>query len=326
MRFVVSSLNNMKSKVDKERLVTTEAFSESVNQDASYSSNSKTLQSNPKTKSRPRWPFAVLALFFVLYIGMLIDSIEEEETQVAESNLQHPIPLGNSDTSDPSDIRLQLWVSHPDTTKKNLEARVYFFPSPRIFNRTLGGINFDLMADFGLFEELYRQDTNLPSISLAIPVNEGSPFLYPFEVFRAEFDLKITKFETGEPLKISVDIMASSPALWFDVKKLETPSESAKKNPKNKNIAAGAGLNVYEIVISRPKNVIVFSMFVVIILWVITVAMVGMATTLYMSGDRPSPPYLGLGPALMFAMPNLRASQPGVPSIGTMLDLVGFIW
>nr|KAJ3400147.1 hypothetical protein HK105_004771 [Polyrhizophydium stewartii] len=77
---------------------------------------------------------------------------------------------------------------------------------------------------------------------------------------------------------------------------------------------------------SRSWTTRLFSMMIVIIMWVLSLGVFVMAATLWLRGRKVEPPTIAVTGALLFALPSLRNSQPGAPIIGASIDVAGFMW
>jgi hypothetical protein len=80
----------------------------------------------------------------------------------------------------------------------------------------------------------------------------------------------------------------------------------------------------FSITFNRTKGTRFFSIFIVILMWVLS----GMMFTLcvdhiFLRPREPAPPTLGVCIALMFALPAVRNTQPEVPPIGVAVDVLG---
>jgi hypothetical protein len=70
----------------------------------------------------------------------------------------------------------------------------------------------------------------------------------------------------------------------------------------------------------------IFSMFIVFVMWMISLIKFFTALSFWLLKKKIELPLLALSGALLFGLPALRNSQPGVPPIGVMADVFGFFW
>lgn len=69
-----------------------------------------------------------------------------------------------------------------------------------------------------------------------------------------------------------------------------------------------------------------FSIFMIIMMWLMSLFVLTLAVTLWMRGRKVEPPTIGVVTGMLFALPAMRAVQPGIPSIGCTSDVIGFFW
>jgi len=78
--------------------------------------------------------------------------------------------------------------------------------------------------------------------------------------------------------------------------------------------------------ISRSPTTKGFSLFIVILMWMLSLAAVAVTFEVVVRQREASPPLLGMMVGLLFAMPAVRNTQPSVPPIGTLSDVVGLFF
>ncbi|KAJ3337013.1 hypothetical protein HDU91_001595, partial [Kappamyces sp. JEL0680] len=85
---------------------------------------------------------------------------------------------------------------------------------------------------------------------------------------------------------------------------------------------------IYSVDLSGQRSFTVqfFSLFIVVAMWVVSMAVFILATTLWLRDRKVEPPTIGVCAAFLFALPAIRNSQPGAPPIGATVDLAGFFW
>ncbi|KAK3813751.1 MAG: hypothetical protein J3R72DRAFT_376357, partial [Linnemannia gamsii] len=76
----------------------------------------------------------------------------------------------------------------------------------------------------------------------------------------------------------------------------------------------------------RSPTTIGFSLFIVLIMWMLSIA-IGIIAIQVIRKYRVSDEHvLTLGITTLFALPALRETQPGIPAIGCAADVLGFYW
>jgi hypothetical protein len=81
-----------------------------------------------------------------------------------------------------------------------------------------------------------------------------------------------------------------------------------------------------ELKIKRSPTTKGFSMFIIIIMWLLSLAAVAVTFQVVVRQRDAAPPLLGMLVSLLFAMPAVRNTQPNVPPIGTLADVVGLFF
>jgi len=79
--------------------------------------------------------------------------------------------------------------------------------------------------------------------------------------------------------------------------------------------------------ITRGSVVRFFSIFVLILMWLLSSFELAMAVDHVVVRPRQVlSPTIGFGVSMMFALPAVRSTQPGIPGMGCLVDVAGFFW
>lgn len=81
-----------------------------------------------------------------------------------------------------------------------------------------------------------------------------------------------------------------------------------------------------ELKFSRSSTVVFFSVFVMALMWGVTLAVMFMTLSIFLRGRKIELAMFSFLAALLFAFAAVRNSQPGVPPIGTFSDFIAFFW
>ncbi|KAJ1528257.1 hypothetical protein HK405_002613, partial [Cladochytrium tenue] len=81
----------------------------------------------------------------------------------------------------------------------------------------------------------------------------------------------------------------------------------------------------FQVTLRRSVLSVFFSVLVQLIMWVLPTLVAVIAIRNLLSGKPPEGPAVALSMSLLFALPNVRATQPGVPAIGCTADAVSFL-
>jgi hypothetical protein len=78
-------------------------------------------------------------------------------------------------------------------------------------------------------------------------------------------------------------------------------------------------------VANRTMTTLGFSLFCAVLLWSLALAILVLTLSFIFFPGSESPP-VPVYVAMLFALPAVRQTQPGVPPIGAMIDLISFFW
>jgi hypothetical protein len=89
--------------------------------------------------------------------------------------------------------------------------------------------------------------------------------------------------------------------------------------------------NAYKLVrtslaMRRANNVIAVSLLIMLVMFVLAISIMTMGLRVMASADAANLLPLSLCVSLIFGLPALRDTQPGVPEIGSLCDYLSFIW
>lgn len=79
-------------------------------------------------------------------------------------------------------------------------------------------------------------------------------------------------------------------------------------------------------IVARSSTVTFFSVFVMVLMWGTTLAVLFMTLSIILRGRKVELAMFSFIAALLFAFAAVRNSQPGVPPIGTFSDYISFFW
>jgi hypothetical protein len=87
----------------------------------------------------------------------------------------------------------------------------------------------------------------------------------------------------------------------------------------------GQGIEGFNVVVLRADNVIVVSVFFMVLMMglAVSVLLMGIRSA---SGEKIELVPLSLSVSLLFGLPALRNAQPAVPALGAFGDYLSFIW
>jgi len=122
-----------------------------------------------------------------------------------------------------------------------------------------------------------------------------------------------------KPLAISPAIVGSANGftIWADI----TPGFD-ETNPNSKDYSSA----MVRFTARRTKVHIGFSILMFLIMWLMSLIVLLITFVVYKSGRRTELGLCGVATSLLYSLPRVRDSQPGIPKLGIISDMVGFLW
>ncbi|KAJ6563381.1 hypothetical protein DFH09DRAFT_1364159 [Mycena vulgaris] len=163
----------------------------------------------------------------------------------------------------------------------------------------------------------FAANTIMPSTT-STERGDGDVNRYPFDVFTIDYYIyAFTSPEDGSygtPLPMSVGSAGSIQGF-----KIDTTIQG--QEPFD-----GSGVLIH-VEIKRSPITQAFSVVVILVMWCLSGGVFIAAMSVFFRERKAELPLIALSTALLFALPNVRNSQPGIPSVaGTISDMVGFFW
>ncbi|KAJ1923695.1 hypothetical protein IWQ60_005721 [Tieghemiomyces parasiticus] len=220
-------------------------------------------------------------------------------------------PLNILADETPDYISLTVIVQQADLPGHQLALYVAATPMGR-FNTARKELATNLTGNFGFKTVQYAAGSLMPSNTLTIPAL-GSPRLYPFDEYTSALRIGFTFTDGGKaPVPIRVNMYGSVQTLDFDIDVTLAPDL-----PQTLDIVIATG---------RTKTTLFFALFISIISWALSLTLLILAFQVVVSRRDIPAPLLVLGITLLFSLPALRSSQPGIPALGCASDMLAYFW
>ncbi|KAF9152829.1 hypothetical protein BG015_004610 [Linnemannia schmuckeri] len=151
------------------------------------------------------------------------------------------------------------------------------------------------------------------SVDVTMPYMQGATIDYPFDAYKSYFEILANKdHEQLHKIPVSLTFLGKLQSVEF------IPTVQLNHD------------DLYKISIviftRRSPTTIGFSLFIVLIMWMLSIA-IGIIAIQVIKKYRVSDEHvLTLGITTLFALPALRETQPGIPAIGCAADVLGFYW
>lgn len=229
--------------------------------------------------------------------------------------------IGKNNPTDPgfSGLILNTHVSNVDIP--NFKYTVHFELAATGNFSTFAGSGLPNIPMTVIFDSAQTKTFNANAImnpqDISFLFSTGDSNLYPFDFYTDSMNLAVFGLETvnGSTQVISVPIAVSSfGALQsFTIATSETDGDEAGQLSISTSV-------------KRSATTIFFSAFIFVLSWILSSLGLCLAITLWTRGRKVEPPTIAVLVTMLFALPALRASQPGIPGIGSMVDVVGFFY
>jgi hypothetical protein len=157
-----------------------------------------------------------------------------------------------------------------------------------------------------------------PQLSSSFVVVDGSTNKYPFDQYYMIGQVTVrdntnatARIKPALPLAVTVTGAIDGWEVNVDV---------------NDGEAALEGVVFIEATMRRSIVTIFFSLFIMTLMWILSLSLFILTVTLYTRRRKVEPPTIAVAGALLFALPGLRNTQPGIPVLGCTADTAGFFW
>ncbi|KAG0345671.1 hypothetical protein BG005_001200 [Podila minutissima] len=160
---------------------------------------------------------------------------------------------------------------------------------------------------------VFPESQIMRSVDVTMPYMQGATIDYPFDVYKSYFEILANKDrEQLHRIPVSLTFLGMLQTVEFVPVVHLDPSDTYKIS--------------LQILTRRSPTTIGFSLFIVLIMWAISIAIGIIAIQVIRSHRISDEHILTLGITTLFALPALRETQPGIPAIGCAADVLGFYW
>lgn len=258
----------------------------------------------------------------------------------AESG-QKVIDISQQGDKEASHIDTHVKLMSIDPIKGDASARFEFEPSE------------NLLAEDGTLKQelkLYvnsangKQEIDFAKGKLMTPVeavfnmHDGQATQYPFDKYVTDIDIYITKGKVDEKKPAAApkepadgETAAETTNPEDDDLELAISVDFLGSIPGYKIEAANAKYSEVDFVgietkIERSGTVVFVSMFVSVLMWVLTIGILFLVISLIVRGRKVEIAMFSFMGAMLFGFYAIRNSQPNVPPIGVYSDFLSYIW
>ncbi|KAI8912792.1 hypothetical protein EDD86DRAFT_117507 [Gorgonomyces haynaldii] len=210
---------------------------------------------------------------------------------------------------------LQIALSYVAVDQNAFTNKIKFglLPSGK-FSKVVGGFyvpSQDITLDFDGKSIVFPANQRIGLQDGAAPWLEFNINNYPFDTASSETDIRATVGKGANATDIPIALFADAAVQGFSIQ-LEIQDYED-------------GIVAVTAKVQRSGITKFFSVFVMFLLWAIAIGAVSYTATYYFLGFT-EPVVLALNASLLFAVPGVRNTQPGIPSIGCTADVASFFW
>jgi hypothetical protein len=296
----------------------------------------------------------VLVILFVAGLVLVLKAYQSEGEKRSAS-------VSDLGEKDPNHIEVDVTLISIDPNKGDIVARLEFLPKG-IYTKDEGQT---LAHDVKLFvngatgkqETDFAKGKKMNPMEVVVQMYGGLVTDYPFDKHNGYLEIY---FVPGKEEKKSAESAAAKPAeaapspTPAPESAEETKKEDAAKKPESaekddgddeipigvdfsgsisgfKIEAAKAKESQNDLVgidmkISRAATTKFFSLFVMVMMWGLTISVLFMTLSVVFRGRKVELAMFSFTAALLFAFATVRNAQPGTPPIGTYSDFISFFW
>lgn len=240
----------------------------------------------------------------------------DHENDVRESLLK--------DEQDDKDyILVAVQIASVDPVKGDVQARVNLVPHGKYTEdgTTLTqDMTFYVNSITGKNEHNFTKGKSMNPIDVTLDMYDGAVTDYPFDTHEADLNMLLVTKEPGDSGKTKETVVPVEEEISFKAAIHGFVIEETKAKTKDSDYSE---VNIH---IERTSSVLYFSIFIMILMWAIIIAVVLILLSILVRKRKLEYSMFAFLATLLFALPALRGIQPFVPGIGCFSDYIAFFW
>ncbi|KAJ1983332.1 hypothetical protein H4R34_001355, partial [Dimargaris verticillata] len=177
-------------------------------------------------------------------------------------------------------------------------------------------------GNFGSKNVDFKAGRKMKAVDLAVPLI-GYPRMYPFDDYETALDIMLTDSSlSSNDTDDGSDVDDTIPLrLQF-----YGTIQSLNLHPKLTTYAEAPNVVLMGLAITRSRISLVFSIFIMIVMWAMALTVTVLSFQILVNRRQVGDPLITVGATMLFALPALRNSQPGIPTLGCASDILSFFW
>jgi hypothetical protein len=297
----------------------------------------------------------LVVLFVVAFILVLRAYRQEGEKRAAV--------ISESGERDPNHIEIFVKLVTVDPIKGDASARLEFVPhgeyTPDEGVTLSRDVKLFVNSATGKQEHVFEKGKRMNPVDVTMNLYDGAVTDYPFDSHRAYLEMSLENAAKDKPKESKAEATPNpapspTPAPTGEEDEDEQqppPPAAAAAKPETTDEGGGIpigvdfygsipGLNIQaektsetdedyvgiDMEFERASTVKFFSIFVMAVMWAVTVIVLLMTFSVVMRGRKIEVGMFSFLAALLFAFVALRNAQPGSPPIGSYSDYISFFW
>jgi Domain of unknown function (DUF4436) len=255
---------------------------------------------------------------------------------------QREAVISQEGEKNPNHVEIFVKMLTIDALKGDATARIEFVPHGSFANEDgslAQPLKFFVNSANGKQETDFQKGKRMVPVEAVINMYGGSTTDYPFDDYDAFVELYFTRPKADEKKKPDGgESKTETPAPDADKKdEAADPDEvplsvdfygsiAGYKITSEKSKDSDGDYVGIDVGVERSGTVKFFSMFVAVLMWVLTISVLFMVLSLVFRGRKPELAMFSFMAALLFAFYTVRNSQPNVPPVGVYSDFFAFFW
>jgi Domain of unknown function (DUF4436) len=258
-------------------------------------------------------------------------------------NAQDDKALKDFEAKHPNGVTVGAKVLSIDPVKGDVSIRLEFAAYGDLIKEdgTLAkNIKFDTESSNGKTEVTFEKGKRMNATEVVINMYGDAVENYPFDKHNADlylyFFTKPDKKKEVEKPKEEVAGEGDKPkeeAVEEEETEVEVPhflmfepTMSGYSITTAKSKESDDGYTSLQLTISRSPMVMLFSLFIMLLMWGVSLAVLALVFTVVILGRKSEIAMFSFITTLIFAFVTVRNSLPGVPPVGTFSDKLSFFW
>ena len=238
-------------------------------------------------------------------------------------------PTVVSDGAGPDHVTISGTVVQVDPAKSETTVRLVFTPEGK-YATADGSLAQSMVVKVdnatGQSDRTFEKGKSMSPSDVVVSMIGGRITDYPFDATKATVGLYLStqavsaapavgdkpavEAVEGVPVEVNLDLQAAVHGF-----SIETAPDPESQGP-----FAGIDLTIH-----RSGSTLFFSLFIMTLMWILTVGAVGIAWRVS-TGRKAEIPMCAFLGVLLFAFPAIRNLQPSAPPIGALSDFLAFFW